>query len=685
MRNFILNNKYIIALVTIVLLCLWQLSFFVYISKWDNIDAYLPYRYFVSDYLWNGEFPFWNSFQNLGTPVYSDLQSGTWYPITWIIMLFGKYTIGSLTVEILSCYIIAAVGFYKLGNFIYGNPKVSFIVALCYALSGFMVGSSQLLPFLIGIAWLPWIIFAGLSFFKTLKYRYAILTALFLAICTSGASPPFVIILLYVFVAMFIYFLWKNKTEKKNIITIVAGGGVILVVSVLLLLPYINSFYEFLPYFNRSERLPYERLTYNNFTVYEYISFLFPFSILSETELFSHTDVTLRNGYFGILGVIYLVISFFSVKNKYFVPLIIVAILSLLFAAGSSTFFYKIAYELPGFGLFKHSSFFKIYFIFSSLLLAGFSIKKELRGDLSKKMGDNTVKIIFGTIFLITAVSFVNMPKEELSQILQKLIASDEKFEGTLSSHLFINGIILLVLVSLFFFLKKKRNLFIGLVVVVVLDVFIQVQLSAPKTVYNKIEYSEVSSFFNELPNDINQEASIIPLKNLDEKLPLKKIDGFWRNLSILNKTISNKGYNPMRFKSFEKGKENGALDQTIENPVLFFQEPEEGVAINSTLIGYNKFKAGVVNNAPQVKKFLLNQNYHGQWKAYYNEKPLAIMKENELIMGVEIPAKSSGEIQFVYESPRTTYAMIISGLTYLMIIIYFFKVTFFAKRISSK
>jgi len=681
MKNFILNNKYIIGLTLLVLLSLWQLSFFVYISKWDNIDAYLPYRYIVSDYLWNGKFPLWNPFLNLGTPTYSDLQSGTWYPITWIIMLFGKYTIGALTVEILSCYIIAAFGFYKLSIFVYNNQKVAFLLGLSYSLSGFMVGSSQILPFLIGIAWLPWIIYALLAFLQTLKYTYALLTALFIAVCTSGASPPFIIILIYAFVAFFGYHLWKHRKFKKYILTILYGGCLIVGVSILLLLPYINSFMEFLPYFNRIDRLPIEKLSYNNFTFYEYISFVFPFSVLSVSDLFTHTDVTLRSSYFGIIGFVFLIVSLFTVRNRYFIPLLISAILSLFLAAGAATPFYKLVYEIPGFAMFKHSSFFKVYFIFSGLLLAGFAIKGIIENKKSIKTANFIWLWLIGFVFILTVTAFLYLPSGEVSDVLRRIINSEEGFSESLASHFFVNGIILLILLSLGRLIAKKKNIFTGLLIVLIFDLLIQTQLSAPKTIFNKIEYEKVSSFFNELPDEINQQTALIPIKDVKKKQPLKKLDGFWRNLPTLNKTISHKGYNPMRFKTFEKGKNNGALEKAIENPILYFKNNEETV-VNSAFIGYNEFKAEVSNTSSQTQKFLLNQNYHAQWKCYYNGNELLVIKANDMIMEVEIPATSKGELQFIFKSPRTGYVFIISLLTYLLVTIYLIKAFYFKKSV---
>ncbi len=671
MKEVFLKNKYLIGLFLLVLLSLWQLSGFIYISKWDNLDAYLPSRYLISDYLWQGYFPFWNSFQNLGTPIYSDFQSGIWYPVTWVIMLFGKYTIGSLSVEILSCYILAAFGFYKLGILFFNDKRVAFILALSYSLSGFMVGSSQILPFLIGIAWLPWIIYGLLTFLKTLQYKYAILTGLFIAICTTGASPPFVIILVYIFAGVLSWNLYIHRSNGNSIRSIVFGGGIILGVSITLLLPFLISVIEFFPYLNRSGRLPFEQLTYNNFTFQEYISFLFPFSVLSETDIFNNTDVTLRSSYFGIIGFIYLIITFFTVRNKYVIPLIVSAVLALILAAGGSTFIYRLAYELPGFGMFKHTSFFKVYFIFCCLLLAGFSLKKELNNDLSQLIKSRILIVVLGAVLLITIVSFLWAGNGEYLTVITKLIDSEESFEGGLWSHLFINGIILTLLLTVWLYFNWRRRLFVRLLIVLIGDIFIQTQLSAPKTIYNKIEYSKASSFFDELPEKINQKVSSIPLNQTGENVALKKIDGFWRNVETFNKVIDYNGYNPMRFQSYDKGAENGTLEQLLEHPIMFFKENEEP-KINSRLIGFNDFRAEINNTSEREALFVLNQNYHANWNAVYNEKPIEVFKVEEMVMGIKIPANSKGVVNFKFKSPLIKIGAFISLLGYLLLSLFF-------------
>jgi len=671
MLNFLTKNKFKILLLFLVLLSLWQLSFFIFISKWDNIDAYLPYRYFISDYLWNGHFPFWNSFQQLGTPVYSDIQSGAWYPITWLIMLLGKYNITSLSLEIISCYIIAGFGFYKLVDYFHKDKKTAFLLALSYALSGFMVGSSQLLPFLIGVAWLPWIIYSGLRFFNELKYKYAILLALFMSLCTTGASPNFIIVLAYFFFVMFCFYLFKYRKSKSNISKTILGCLIIVGICIVLLLPYLNAFYEFSPYFNRLEKLTYARIeNSNSFTIFEYISFLYPFSVISNAEIFNHTDLTLRNGYFGIVALLFLVASVFSYKDKYFKSLIILSVLSLLLAAGTHTAFYKLIYELPYLGVFRHPSFYRAYFILSALLLAGFAIKRWVNGDLLQKNFNIIFLSFLGISLFIFILSLTKSTGAEISSILSQWVVSEEKFEGSLTNHLVINSAIVIILLAVWWFLIKKTNYFIATAIVLVIDLFVQTQLSIPKTVTNKISYTVVKDFFSQLPEEINQEHNYTSLNEESLSKDFVKTDGFWRNLSTLNKVVSHKGYNPMKFHEFEKAEDDGRLKQAISYNILYFDNTE--LKPNNIKIGYNTFSADI--ETEKTSTIILNQNYHHLWQASINDKNLIIEPHNDLTMKVEIPANTSGKLLFEYKSPRTKYALIISLLGYIFVIGYLIK-----------
>ena len=675
MKNFLTTNKYPLLLVALILISLWPLSSFLYIPKWDNINGYLPYRYFISDYLWNGHLPLWNPFQRLGYPGYSDLQSGMWNPIVWIIMLFGKYIVNSLIVELLSCYVFAGLGMYKLAKYFFKCKKTSFILGLSYALSGFMVGSSQLMVFLIAVTWFPWCVYALANFFKTYKLKYQLLGALFMALFITGASPSYTIILAYIVIAYFIYHLLLQRKAKTNIKKILLGGTVMLIVLVVLILPYINSFLEFVPYFNRVDKLAYNGFLLDNpFTPISYISFLLPHAVIAKSDWFNITDLSLRNGYFGLLGLMAFLSTFLSTITRFKIILLVGVVLSLLLSAGDETYFFQYLYHLPGFGVFRHPSMFRAFTIFCCLLLAG----NELKYVLSKGIEKRHKIAFFGIIILITISAIWAFTKTDFLEVKQLILDVNNFVEisrSALSTHLLLSSIIAFGLFILFFILKKgvKFSWFWSFVVFVFLDLTIQTQLTIPTTIVYNFTAESLSQYFEELPKDINQSENNTPLKELDETQGLKTVNGIWQNVSTYNKTISCVGVNPMRFKSFDKAKENGRLDEAKEHNILYF-EKNSGTTITDIVIGYNQFSMKIDNPTNEKKQLVLNQNYHDLWSATLNGQDLKIKKHNDLTMSVEIPNKSKGEIQFVFKSPKTIYLFMVSLLGYLLILGYLFK-----------
>jgi len=671
---FAKRYKYQIVLIFSILIVLYPLTFFILIPKWDNINGYLPYRYFISDYLWNGHLPLWNPFQLLGYPGYSDLQSGAWNPIVWTIMLFGKYTINSLIVELLSCYVLAGLGMYKLSNYLYDCKKTGFILGLSYALSGFMVGSSQLMVFLIAVTWFPWCIYALIQFFKTYKLRYQLMSAFFMALFITGASPSYTIILAYIVVGLFLYQLVIQKSSKGHIKNIIIGGCVILFSLVILLLPYINSFIEFSPYFNRVDKLAYNGFLLNNpFTPVSYISFILPHSVIAKSDWFNITDLSLRNGYFGFLGLIICASSLLSKLTKTKIILLLCIIVSLLIAAGDETFLFKYLYHLPGFGVFRHPSMFRAFTIFCCLLLGGYELKYIINNGFEKRHK----AVLLGAILLVTIAGVWAITKTSFTDVkllMLNTINYVEFSESALSTHLLLNSLLTIGIIILTIVLKRvlKFSWFISLAVFCLLDLGIQSRMTIPTTVCYNFKQDAVSQFFKELPNEINQEGNYMPLKKLDETQPLIKTAGIWQNLSTYNKTISFVGVNPMRFKNYDIAKKDGKLDDAIEQNIFYIKD--SNVKLDGIKVGYNQFSLNIAEGTEKKQFLILNQNYHHLWQANLNGEGLRILPNNGLTMKVEIPANSKGKVQFVFKSPKTIYLFIISLLAYLILVFYLLK-----------
>ena len=686
--------KWHILLLASALVAFWPLSTFQYIPKWDNIDCYLPYRYFVNWSYQNGEWPLWNPFQHFGYPAYSDMQNGMYNPIVWIIHLFGNYDASSLTVELLFYYLIGILGAYKLASLFVNENASKLLIALSFGLSGFMISTSQIMIFIAGAAFLPHILFHFHQLLFDHNLKNYLWFAIYVVLHTTSASPAFTIVLIYVLSILFAVFLIK-RNEFSNAAFFRKNGLKLIVIGVLIvgmLLPFIVALYEFLPYFHRAEKLPYSNfLLENPFDYQEYLSFLFPYTTLGNTNFFGNTDLTMRSAYIGFFPFLCFLLSLRYINEKYIKWLWFSLIIFLLIAAGGTTPFYKLVYELPGFGLFRHPSIFRVYIVLIITILAGIGFERwnTLSHPIRVK---RTLWFICSILTLITLVSFAKSYPEELSRFFDVFNPNIHFPSLSMRTFLFYNALFLLLLTIIALLAYQKVKHFKALVLVLLfLDVFTYSQVSSSYTIHYPIKNQTYESYFNKLPNDANQTLNTLPYKNLIENYE-PKLEGLWRNTSTFHKKISFDGHNQTQFSKFNQIEKNGNIAFAKENSLFYelsaiqdslipkantaWNVKKEKLKINpdttliqSAQVGFNSFSVRVKNESTETDWVVLNQNFHHLWTAKLNGKKIPIYLINEAFMGIEIPSKTSGELAFTFNSPSLKYAVLIAVLCYLIVL----------------
>lgn len=684
------RGKYWLLIAGVIVVALYPLSFFMHIPKWDSVRGYLPYRFFVSDYLHDGHLPLWNPFQRLGYPGYSDLQSGCWYPVVWLLNLFGQYDITTLIVEAVFTFIIAGWGMFTLSRYVHRCNQTASILAISYALSGCMVGSAQLMVFLIGMAWLPWILWAWLHVLKGDGARYSALLAFFLMCNITGASPAFTIVLMYVLPIMAIRYMVKS-TERFSYFKRLAFQLMVTAALLLLLLaPFIVAFIDFMPYFNRTGKLPYEDMIINPFVWSDYLSFVFPYSVISTHPMFEVTDLSLRNAYIGIAGLTFFIAAwmFRKIHTAWFAGLVIGGLLAMWLALGDYSGIYKLTYHLPGFGLFRHPAFFRGYGLLCMLLLAGFAMSTWLKAEWH--FPKRSFAILFTVLLGVSVLSYANSTPELIAKTVSEIAQCGEFPSHGFWGQLFVNAALLTLLLLSILLLSRfrKPSRYSLLILFVVFDLLLQTRLTAPTTIYHDVEYSTTADYFEQLeslpPHD--QSCNQAALKELDESSGLLTTPLLEKNISTYNRRISCVGENPMRFRAFDAAKDSGSLAWVLENPLMYFptriyfegdslrsgclfgasvhlDQVGDGCSLNSPRIDYNSYSAEVENPSDHERWFVLNANYHHLWQAELNGKPIPISRVNQLAMGVQIPAFSKGQLVFRFRSAALPWAMLLSAL----------------------
>lgn len=671
----------------IITLAIWPFSFHVFPPKWDSIDCFLPFKYFWSNHILEGHWPFWNTYQNLGYPAYSDLQSGLWNPISWLmVLLFGKYTAISLSTEISIYFLIAGLGMYKYSEIITHNKWVRFFCGISLALCGFMVGTTQIMVFIMGIAWLPWILHFVRRIYQTSQLKYMLLLGLFVALETTSASPAYTIILIYTLIGFVGYYLLKTGGNKVKLFGAYVGAGAIAIV---LVLPLIVSFKEFQPYFGRAGKLPYIPWIYDgSFDFAEYVSFLFPISTLSKSDFWGATNLTLRNGYFGVFGLAFFIFGIVKTKRSFkTISLLAISLVFLILAAGDYTPFYKLAYHLPGFGTFRHPSFFRSHALVFLILISGIGFSQFLKN----KAGFQWIWI--GLIMTSFIGLFIGLKNggSNVGALFDDVFNYIEKPKHSTSTFLALNAIVLIPILIAFFFVFKRNTKHLALLVLVcaILDLGILTQITSPTTMTLSTKSTQqFTEFFERIPVDINQEAVNKPIKKIKARVKEFKPYPVWMNVATFTKRVTANGANPTQMKSFNKLEVNGGLENVIENPIFFTAKHlvdsaalatkpntvwgteivNEKLEISKGSIGYNSFVVSVHNPTKKTGLVVLNQNYHELWRADIKGEELEIIPVNDGLMGVRIPELYSGQLWFEFDSPNTRLMVWVSGSAYLVL-----------------
>ena len=300
--NFVKRYRFQLLLLLACIIGYFEITFFIFTPKWDNINGFLPYRHIVATWISNGHFPLWNPYQLLGNAMHSDPQSGAWYPIVWLLSLIKDYDFYSIAIELSFHYYIGGLGMFLLGRYLKIKDSIAFIMGLAYMFSGFMVGTSQLLVMIIAVAWLPFSIKYLLASLKNPSFKNLFLLAFVNFLMVTGSSPSMTIILFYIYLLIAIYYLYLYIKKKFSLKTLLIVFGVQSVLVLMLSGGYLYSIYEMLPYMSRVKGIPYSEGLFAEvgFPIQGYISFLMPYATVADTVFFK-TDWSMINGYFGLL------------------------------------------------------------------------------------------------------------------------------------------------------------------------------------------------------------------------------------------------------------------------------------------------------------------------------------------------------------------------------------------------
>lgn len=481
---------YILAGLLVVLLCLPLLIS----GNWyagDIIYEFYYNRVYGFNQLKQGEMPLWNPYQFTGYPFLESLQSGLFYPLNFVFLVF-KPNIAFILTVVIHLYLAWWFMSVLLENWL-GDKWAAFIGGVIFMLCGPLTAHIYAghITYLNAYPWIPIILhFYRLGFLKSNPLYFIIAGGLsgvqFLTGYPQISLFTFYIVLIFVLYKLF--WILKEKEYSKafnNGLYLVFSGIVVVLISAVQLIPSLL----FSRHSGRSGGVKEEFASTFSLPPENTLSLLYPNILGDGVNAFSGTNVAYWGRwlsweimpYASVLALLFFVISF-TWKDKKIRLLTMFVFLALLCAYGRYGSLYDFAYHyLPGFSMFRVPGRFLVPFAFGLCLLVSYFIAQARDNAVAKEMSGKLIKIalvlLAFSIFLVIMIS--GNPGDGTSSFWRTLVAFSGQYDTAHLEELPLNDAKFLK--GSFDFALNK--LFVGIFVlsVCVFVIFVSIKINGSK------------------------------------------------------------------------------------------------------------------------------------------------------------------------------------------------------------
>ena len=661
------------ALILLPLLAYWPISSLQQSLKWDMIDTLLPWRHYMSECLRNGYFPFWLPFQQGGYPLHADVRS-TWNPEALFSTFFLGRDMYALHFSLLFYFILAGFGMRQFLTSLGRSSNSALLFGLAYPLCGYMVGQAQDIPRIAAAAILPWVLH---SWWKMRAhptgFRFQAAFALWMHfMLTSGYQALAIVLnylLLFLFLSEFIH-LKRNRSALRSLFQSHLVGYLLFV---LLSLPLLYSLWESSDFVARfREGVSIDQALDYPFSPASFSSFFCPWCIDLSDPFFA-TDISMRNGFVGILVLILSSIGLASAWNNRRERILLLA--AVLCATAALGHFLPVRMWLfnwvPLMKLFKTPA----YFILPSILVlfalaaAGFDQLKNPKQLLPQAI---SLGLLLATCLFLGGWKF------------------DFHSENALLS--FASRAMLQVGIAALFlglYFRWRRKTWLALCVLLELLIALQIQLPITATQPNSPRTKQ--TFTEMAPLGFGLQPNRPLAMNTSDALAYQDL---YRNNALFSKRVSLEGFNSFYFDSLSQlEKDSSGYHSLTENPlcwlpkaqidknsqrkkqhqfwtddnrqISFIKSKEDYVELNRLNPETIEIKASVQESGVLC---LSQTNYPG-WEVRVNGVTKEILAVNTGFMGVLLESGVS-TVEFKFNPVRTKIALLISSILWITLLL---------------
>jgi hypothetical protein len=182
-------------------------------------------RQFIREQLLQGKLPQWYPYEGLGVPFIGQIITATFHPQTWLFLPFAAPL--ALKLNILAANLLGGTGTYRFARTFNVSRNAALIGAASLAFGGYALSMSDNLPYLMGLATLPWVGWAARRIIAHQQPRDAAVLGLTWAlILLAGDAQMFAVTPLLLLAVLF-----SEPLTRRTVILMAFGGGIALLVA----------------------------------------------------------------------------------------------------------------------------------------------------------------------------------------------------------------------------------------------------------------------------------------------------------------------------------------------------------------------------------------------------------------------------------------------------------------------
>jgi hypothetical protein len=423
----------------------------------DAWDQFWPWFSYLADSLADGRFPLWEPHSSCGFPFHANAQAGVFYPIYGIAALTVGGGYAAFQFLWLLHWLSAILGFFFLLKQMDFSPPAAFAGSLTFGFSGFFIGNAEHTVFINVVSYVPWTLLS-LNLACEKRVLYAAAAGVLLGLGGLSGYPG---VFWYSAVMVILWcFLRYGVSRRTAVVVCLLATVACIVVSP----AYVAFLVEGSGYTDRAGPLDVETACHSQrFPLSAMISLIVPRFTVDFRELID-CDVSMSNGYFGVLGLVSVLLAvLYEPIRRQWKWLLIWILVAWLFSLGTEGGIRVIAYyALPVLRYMRHSALFRVFWLMGGAILTAVVIDRLL-SDVEEdrgRIGSLILGIIGAVLFACVCV-----------YVWTVLVAQEDARPEELLAAGVQAGIATSFLAAFFLYARMRvaRSLIVGLVLLILL------------------------------------------------------------------------------------------------------------------------------------------------------------------------------------------------------------------------